>query len=455
MSTLFHQFTFFNWTGTLGLGWLVTFACLLYIFSGRYFFFLFALIANVLFVFGKMPSVPNHIFFEWFTNCMLLIVIFRYSSKPYIYFEERNAGKIWNTFSPVAIAAMVILYFFVVWHKLNSSFFNPAISCGGLFFEDVVHNLYLDKVQSINELLVTNILLFRNFSIYSTLIAEAIIPILLLTRRFRYIGLIFGVLFHLLLPLQGHEGIFSFSAMLFSFYVLFWNEAAFVKVDQLYKKYSREIGICFLTFFVALLFVRWYGTDLMFKMTGTVFFFFYGLSYLFLLFVSRKYKKPLVSTPLEKKSLFYYFVWLCPIIIFINGLSPYLGLKTETSFSMFSNLRTEAGISNHFFIPSGSQVFDFQKELVTIIDTDKESLKENDRYYGNDVHMVPFEFIRMLNKQQEDFYVRFLIGDSEYTVMRQQGVLTGSGGLNLEQNYFLKKFFRFRPVYPVESLCQH
>jgi hypothetical protein len=30
-----------------------------------------------------------------------------------------------------------------------------------------------------------------------------------------------------------------------------------------------------------------------------------------------------------------------PIAVFLNGVMPYLGLKTETSWAMFSNLRTE------------------------------------------------------------------------------------------------------------------
>jgi hypothetical protein len=38
-----------------------------------------------------------------------------------------------------------------------------------------------------------------------------------------------------------------------------------------------------------------------------------------------------------------------PLLVF-NGLCPYLGLKTVTTFSMFSNLRTESS-PNHLFMP--------------------------------------------------------------------------------------------------------
>jgi hypothetical protein len=34
---------------------------------------------------------------------------------------------------------------------------------------------------------------------------------------------------------------------------------------------------------------------------------------------------------------------------------------------MFSNLRTEGGISNHYLIPASFQVFDYQKDLVEVV----------------------------------------------------------------------------------------
>jgi hypothetical protein len=56
-----------------------------------------------------------------------------------------------------------------------------------------------------------------------------------------------------------------------------------------------------------------------------------------------------------------------PAVVVLNGLSPYLGFKTETSWSMFSNLRTEGGRSNHWVMPTSLQVFDYQRDLVEIV----------------------------------------------------------------------------------------
>ena len=53
-----------------------------------------------------------------------------------------------------------------------------------------------------------------------------------------------------------------------------------------------------------------------------------------------------------------------PVLVLLNGLCPYIGLKTETSFTMFANLRTEEGLANHLFnavvspvpLPVGSEL---------------------------------------------------------------------------------------------------
>jgi hypothetical protein len=54
-----------------------------------------------------------------------------------------------------------------------------------------------------------------------------------------------------------------------------------------------------------------------------------------------------------------------PILVLLNGVAPYLGLKTETAVSMFSNLRTEQG-SNHFLVRRTADLAGLQGDLVRI-----------------------------------------------------------------------------------------
>jgi hypothetical protein len=63
-----------------------------------------------------------------------------------------------------------------------------------------------------------------------------------------------------------------------------------------------------------------------------------------------------------------------PLCAVLNGLCPYLGLKTETSFAMYSNLRTEAGQSNHLIVRKPLSLADYQTNLVRIVDSSDEVL---------------------------------------------------------------------------------
>lgn len=456
MSTLFHQFTFTDWMGSAhtGIGWLVTIACVLNVLFNTYALFLLGLTGSIALMFLRMPNVPNHIFFEWLSNSTLLLLIIAFFIRYRTLSIERFADELWNSFRPVAKASLVILYFYVVFHKLNSSFLDPAISCGGLFLDDVFHNFYLDRIGFVHRFMLENNLLLRNFSIYFTLLAEAIIPILIVTRRFRNAGLLFGVFFHILLPFQGHEGIYSFSAMLFTFYVFFWDNRMFVKLGDFYDNNNRGIVLFFFASLITLVGVKAGAGIVAYKLASTFSWCIYAFVYFVLLVMAVRNKEIKPVTPDTGRRRFP-LVWLGPAVIFFNGLTPYLGLKTEFSFSMFSNLRTEGETTNHYFVPVSTQVFNFQKELVTIIETDNEELKNNDRYYNRDVHLVLFEMIRKMNQLNTDFYVRFEMGGKEYLVRKQDGVYLETSGLNMDQGYLIRKFFRFRPVYPAKSLCQH
>jgi hypothetical protein len=84
---------------------------------------------------------------------------------------------------------------------------------------------------------------------------------------------------------------------------------------------------------------------------------------------------------------------LAPVLVFLNGLSPYLGLKTEHSWAMFSNLQTEGGHWNHLFMPQSMQVFSFQDDLVRVVRSSDPYLAGDPR---RDIRLVAFEMRRYL-----------------------------------------------------------
>lgn len=55
---------------------------------------------------------------------------------------------------------------------------------------------------------------------------------------------------------------------------------------------------------------------------------------------------------------------------FLLGLCPYLGIRNYPALAMFSNLRTEGGLSNHHFIRDDFDVIGWQRDYVTLHETD-------------------------------------------------------------------------------------
>jgi hypothetical protein len=62
--------------------------------------------------------------------------------------------------------------------------------------------------------------------------------------------------------------------------------------------------------------------------------------------------------------------WLVMPVLVFNGFCPYLGLKTLTAFSMFSNLRTESA-PNHLFMPQ-LHLTSLQTDQVRIVSSSHE-----------------------------------------------------------------------------------
>ncbi|CAK0847976.1 unnamed protein product [Prorocentrum cordatum] len=59
----------------------------------------------------------------------------------------------------------------------------------------------------------------------------------------------------------------------------------------------------------------------------------------------------------------------------LNGMCPYLGLRTQATWTMFSNLCVEGGVTNHWIVPASWQIFGYTNECVTVTSTDVPALQ--------------------------------------------------------------------------------
>jgi hypothetical protein len=268
---------------------------------------------------------------------------------------------------------VLILYGFVVLHKLNTDFMSPIASCG------VDHYLHLSGLMRrvVGWSPMPDGELVRIGIIAMTLVMEAGIPLLLLFPRTRLAGVGAGLFFHYILGINIFH---DFSGMIFALYLLFlplnfvdearriWDRLSLQKRvrDAVQRLESNSIPVgAWITVAVTVVLLATGNTWNMLHPLFLAIWLAYGVLCMvaFATVVWSGQRHFVYDSPQYRMHA---VLAVLPVLVLLNGLLPYVGLKTENSFAMFSNLRTEGGKSNHLFIPVSAQRFGYQRDLVTV-----------------------------------------------------------------------------------------
>ena len=349
------------------------------------------------------PNTPNHqVLFALASAailCATLPLLWRERQAPPGSPPLLDHGAWFSAFAPLLRLLLVGLYFFAVLHKLNWAYFDPSVSCGVTMFRNLAPSLL--------EALLPGGDVGRYALIYGGLAAELTIPVLLCFPRTRLLGFAVGVLFHSFLGL----GYFHFSTGVFAFYTLFIPASVATDTFARVKTWRQRsvwrerlttpmaIALMGLAL-VAAMVVMGELDRLIYRqlrylwMAGML----TGLAVLVLAPARWPLWRETVSGRLRDARLGFVF----PIALLFCGMSPYLGLRTVPAFSMFSNLRTEGGISNHLFMPATAlHIAGYQDDLVRIEATNRPALK---RWAGRGRLRTFFEFRSQVQKmlREED-----------------------------------------------------
>jgi hypothetical protein len=454
LATLFHMANHRSFSNSL-INFLLTCACIIVIVKPssktRFFILVFLQLCEV---FIKMPNVTNHWIFTAFVNLTIL--------QAYVYLTLKQKSfrftkdDLIKTFTNAVRVELLILYFYVVFHKLNAGFFIPESSCATDFF--VSQNSF-GLLPSNRSLLVMNV--------YLTIGIEILIPVLLCFRKARNWGVLLGLLFHGVIAYNPTNGFYDFSSMLFGTYILFINPNFSDYVFRLFKKIKFNLKkkselnynfsyikfmlsvflSCVLFSFLYFMTLTRSGDNYFRDILWTAYCLFFIFLFIAWMVKSRKLKLTKLQPPLGlPKGSFLLF----PILVLINGFSPYLGLKTESSFAMFSNLRTEGNISNHYLVPATTQVFDFQKDLVEIISSTDPELS---KLAAKKQLMVYFSF-----KNHVAFFkperVEYLRNAQHFTYVKN--ISETHSGLDQRSPFWQRKFLSFRTISKFDPQpCNH
>jgi len=458
------------------VGWILCgFIVLTMMFPGSIALFSLMLISSVVFNIGLWPYVANHIIVESIINMTMLLgiayTLYQSRKRSMSGVEIRDA--IFDKFAPVLLWFVIVMYWFIVLSKTNWDFFEYSRSCISDFYIDVTDRL---GFLGLPELDVSVNVLPAAISLWVFMVVEAAIPLLLMFRKTRYLGLIIGVPFHILLAIVGHR---TFTGFILALYVLIAADSLAVLFadirdrlgDQKINMLARVGRISLVVVALVLTVLYFAGSAIpayFFKYRYYYFLMFFGPVGLVILFsIFRQYTRG-DSEPSEVWTMTPRWVWLMVIPVLVNGLSPYLGFKTETAFAMYSNIHTEGIYNNHMFMPKWN-VVKYQEDLVDILETDHPKLqkwikmvplKDREKIMRK-LNVVHFEINRVVAETMDrtpemEFFVRYTRNNGIEQTFRSTDPDARDHELVQLEPLWKRKLMFFRPVFAGElSYCQH
>ncbi len=388
------------------------------------------LVGNLIYELPALPKTANHTFLTICMNVTMLAAIAAHAI--------RSRGRGFEESTPLfpKLAALLRLevlamYFFVVLHKLNVDYFNPAYSCATQLYADIVKDYPFFPSGAWTDPLC----------IYGALAAEAAIPLLLLFRRTRLWGVGLGLLFHFMLSPHPNRFIFSFSALLYAAYFLFIPRDVLAEMAAIWGRMLSRLRDRWLWFALAAagaasaivllrLLTPQFVKDMRIIDHAHVYLsagirLAWMLLALFNMYAfgramwicrrpeSRRDDQANDAEPLFRPA-FTTPLLIFPLLVGFNGFCPYLGLKTESAFAMYANLRTEGWRNNHLFMPR-IDLANYQADLVEIVDSNDRGLRKLKRQ-GNGWTWFEFRRNKLSKIKSEKFYVTYRRNGVETTL---------------------------------------
>lgn len=333
----------------------------------------FSIIGNcclfIFFLIGIYPRVGNHSAIILFAS---LTIVSLFILKLFRKKEILNPIFLSYFFRIFTVS----VYFYTGFHKLNTDFLNPCVSC----------------VNGINEYTISSIIgttfkvndsLSRLFQIIA-LIVECIVPFGILFHKTRKYSVLILLLFHSYLALSVFADFSAVGLFLLLGCVIDFEEYIFSKkIILMIRIYLGLIILSVLSPF----FLRY--TNLPQLQYSFVKGFIFLLGYLS--FIVYFFKNHSTKCYYFQRKYFLPLLTLCLTISFWT-LKSYIGLGNAGNLTMFSNLVTEKSSNNHLLIETNkTKIFDFEEDAVYIVKMENPYIKEN--FNGYKIPVVEFRFL--------------------------------------------------------------
>jgi hypothetical protein len=145
---------------------------------------------------------------------------------------------------------------------------------------------------------------------------------------------------------------------------------------------------------------------------------------------------------------------IIPLWFFLHCMSPYIGLGTGGATAMFSGLRTEGGISNHYIIRKPIPLFHYQDDVVYIDDARNPSLIAAK---ADGQGIVLFDFQRhFIKRDQLKLPLSLRVNGTSYVMNDFESFKRFANERFTQQSWLEQKYMSFRLVdQPRPNRCRH
>jgi hypothetical protein len=338
-------------------------------------------VAGLVTVWEEAPVLGNHWLLAGLVDLAILVAVAVGALRGRVSDRADLASRL----LPAARLSVLGFYVFAAFAKLNTAFFDRSVSCGVYFFDESTESLGLGALQANGAAWVQHLV------IAGTVIAELSIPLLLLVRRTRHVGVVVALLFHGVLALDRTHQFFDFSSVLFALFVLFLPPTAGTWVAErvgsvrarLSLRHEELAGrthlllVAFPVLAASLVAIDALTRDLALDV-GWWPWQVYALGVVAIVATFlRQHRAPSTLRLRPHHAAFA----VVPLLVVLNGLTPYLELKTGYGWNMYANLRTVDGETNHLLLPGTLPLTDQQADVVEVLDTSSAGLA---RYAADD-----------------------------------------------------------------------
>ena len=376
----------------------------------------------------QAPVHSNH------TMVRSALLIGYWASFLFVMFRASNRSAVFANLTLAGQGALLVMYVFGIFHKINTDFLDPTTSCAVALWRRMPEPLRWIEGPLID-----------NATIYGTFAAEGAIMWMLLTPRLRHYGVVAGILFHLLIALSGYAMYVSFTMLSISLHTLFLDGESAKRIVA-----SRGMRVLQIR-----LFDPAYATIACLLIAGLTLAAFAGNYSLvtllalpmvlpFCVLVVRYGGPPkpphAVSRPRNSRPAVVIGAAVTAIF-FANCSMPYLGLKSAQAINMFANLRLEDGTSNHLLLSHPPGPFRYLEDIAEIDDSGGDAGLE--WYRRNDHSIVYYDLlVRLLN--DPELVVSFTRGGRSLESVSAAD-LADDIARQLHPAWF-RKWFHFQPV---------